>query len=105
MLNAVLCILNILYKQPTGPHGSTGPFGNTWWRSMAQLNTATFNLATLRSSNKAQVISSGFADWSFNHLISIMELTAPSAWNRGGLKLLAAQTTGTISEHLEAPQL
>lgn len=72
---------------------------------MAQHNTATFNLATLRSSNKAQVISSGFADWSFNHLISIMELTAPSAWNRGGLKLLAAQTTGTISEHLEAPQL
>ncbi len=65
----------------------------------------TFNLVTLRPSNKTQVISSGFTDCSFNHLIPIMELTAPSAHSGGGSPLLAAQSPGTISEHLEAPQL
>lgn len=38
----------------------------------------TFNLVPHVPSNKTQVISSGLSGCSFNHLILVMELTAPS---------------------------
>lgn len=58
--------------------------GRTTFFADAARTPVGFNLVTLGPSNKARAIGSGFADCGLNHLLAVMELTAPSAWSKKG---------------------
>lgn len=74
--------------------GLTASFRNTLHLLLTPNKPATFDPVIHGPSHKSQISSWGFTDCSFNHLISLMELTAPSVWSGWGVTVTSSTITG-----------